>query len=52
MLLKNLSPLFPYLKKYRSAYYWGTLCVLIMNGVWILFPLVLRRAIDDLRTEK
>ena len=49
MLLKNLSPLFPYLKKYRSAYYWGTLCVLIMNGVWILFPLVLRRAIDDLK---
>ena len=50
MLLKNLSPLFPYLKKYRSAYYWGTLCVLIMNGVWILFPLVLRRAIDDLKS--
>src|SRR5258708_18369864 len=49
MWLKNLSPLFPYLKKYRSAYLWGTLCVLIMNGVWILFPLVLRRAIDDLR---
>ena len=50
MLLKNLSTLFPYIKKYRSAYLWGTLCVLIMNGVWILFPLVLRRAIDDLRT--
>jgi ATP-binding cassette subfamily B protein len=48
MLLKNLRPLFPYLKKYRRAYYWGTICVLIMNGVWILFPLVLRRAIDDL----
>jgi ATP-binding cassette subfamily B protein len=50
MWLKNLSPLFPYLKKYRSAYLWGALCVLIMNGVWILFPLVLRRAIDDLST--
>ncbi len=50
MLLKNLSPLFPYLKKYRSAYVWGTLCVLIMNGIWILFPLVLRRAINDLGT--
>ena len=50
MLLKNLSPLFPYLKKYRSAYVWGTICVLLMNGIWILFPLVLRRAIDDLRT--
>src|SRR5690242_14174809 len=50
MWLKNLSPLFPYLKKYRRAYYWGTLCVLIMNGIWILFPLVIRRAIDDLHT--
>jgi ATP-binding cassette subfamily B protein len=50
MLLKNLSPLFPYLKKYRSAYVWGAVCVLLMNGIWILFPLVLRRAIDDLRT--
>ena len=50
MLLKNLSPLFPYLKKYRSAYVWGTICVLLMNGIWILFPLVIRRAIDDLRT--
>src|SRR5712692_6199169 len=50
MLLKNLSPLFPYLRKYRSAYAWGTVCVLLMNGIWILFPLVIRRAIDDLRT--
>src|SRR6266852_3071544 len=50
MLLKNLSPLFPYLKKYRSAYVWGTICVRIMNGVWILFPRVMRRAIDYLRT--
>jgi len=52
MWLKNLSPLFPYLKKYRSAYVWGTLCVLIMNGIWILFPLVLRRAINDLGTRE
>jgi ATP-binding cassette subfamily B protein len=49
MFLKNLRPLFPYLKKYRSAYIWGSVCVLLMNGVWILFPLVIRRAIDDLR---
>src|SRR5579864_432195 len=48
MLLKNLRPLFPYLKKYRAAYIWGGLCVLLMNGTWILFPLVIRRAINDL----
>jgi ATP-binding cassette, subfamily B, multidrug efflux pump len=49
MLLKNLRPLFPYLKKYRSAYIWGGICVLLMNGTWVLFPLIIGRAIDDLR---
>ncbi len=49
MLLPNsLRPLFPYLKKYRRSYVLGGLCVLLNNGIWILFPLVIRRAIDDL----
>src|SRR4051812_38110254 len=48
MLLANLRPLFPYLKKYRSSYLWGALCVFLMNGVWVLFPLVVGRAIDSL----
>ena len=49
MLLPNsLRPLFPYLKKYRGSYIVGGLCVLLNNGIWILFPLVIRRAIDDL----
>jgi len=50
MMLKPLRPLFPYLKKYRWKYFWGTLSVLFNNGVWILFPLVIRRAIDDLKS--
>lgn len=50
MLPKSLRPLLPYLKKYRRSYLVGTVCVFCNNGVWILFPLVLRRAIDDLRT--
>jgi ATP-binding cassette, subfamily B, multidrug efflux pump len=49
MLPKSLRPLFPYLKKYRNSFAVGTICVFCNNGVWILFPLVLRRAIDDLR---
>src|SRR5438477_7397123 len=49
MLPKSLRPLFAYLKKYRYSYIVGTICVFCNNGVWILFPLVLRRAIDDLR---
>ena len=51
MLPKNLRPLFPYLKKYRGSYVVGTICVFINNGVWILFPLVLRHAVDGLRAE-
>src|SRR6266404_2319728 len=50
MLLPKLRPLFPYLKKYRNAYIWGSLCVLLMNATWVLFPLVIGRAIDDLRS--
>ncbi len=48
MVLKNLGPLFPYLKKYRRSYVLGTICVLLTNGIWILFPQVIRRAVDDL----
>jgi len=48
MLPKSLGPLFPYLKKYRKSYFLGTLCVFLNNGIWILFPQVIRRAIDDL----
>src|SRR5271157_1855746 len=48
MLFKNLRPLFPYLRKYRATLWVGALCVLCNNCVWILFPLVIRRAIDDL----
>jgi ATP-binding cassette subfamily B multidrug efflux pump len=49
MLPKSLRPLFPYLRKYRGSYVIGTICVFINNGVWILFPLVLRRAVDGLQ---
>lgn len=50
MLPTSLRPLAPYFRKYRRGYMVGTICVLINNGVWILFPLVLRRAVDDLRS--
>jgi ATP-binding cassette subfamily B multidrug efflux pump len=48
MLPKSLRPLIPYFKKYRRSYVVGTICVFLTNGVWILFPLVMRRAVDDL----
>ena len=49
MLPRSLRPLIPYFKKYRRGYAVGTICVFLMNGIWILFPLVLQRAVDDLR---
>jgi ATP-binding cassette subfamily B protein len=49
-MFKNLRPLFPYLRKYRTTFWIGALCVLCNNMVWILFPLVIRQAIDDLNT--
>ena len=48
MLPKSLRPLLPYLRKYRRSYAVGTVCVFLNNGIWILFPLVIRRAVDDL----
>ena len=48
MVPKSLRPLVPYLKRYRSGLLWGGLCVLFNNGIWILFPQVIRRAVDAL----
>jgi ATP-binding cassette subfamily B protein len=48
MLPKSLAPLFPYLKKYRNSYLVGTICVFLNNGIWILFPQIIRCAVDDL----
>src|SRR5512143_3327326 len=48
MLPKSLRPLFPYLRKYRTGLIWGGVCVLFNNGIWILFPQVIRRAVDSL----
>jgi ATP-binding cassette subfamily B multidrug efflux pump len=47
-MLKQLRPLFPYLKRYRAGLFWGTVSVLMTNGIWILFPQVIRVAVNDL----
>ena len=48
MFPKSLRPLLPYAKRYRWGYILGTVTVLLTNGTWILFPLVLGKAADDL----
>ncbi|ABF40516.1 ABC transporter, ATPase subunit [Candidatus Koribacter versatilis Ellin345] len=47
-MIARLRPLFPYMKKYRGTLLFGAVCVLLNNGVWILFAQVLSRAINDL----
>src|SRR5258708_24423633 len=47
-MFKNLQPLRPYLWKYRRTLVWGALSVLLTNGIWALFPQVVRRAVDAL----
>jgi ATP-binding cassette, subfamily B, multidrug efflux pump len=47
-MLGDLKPLVPYLKRYKRALFWGGVSVVLSNAIWILFPQVLRIAIDDL----
>ncbi len=49
-MFRKLAPLRPYLWKYRRDFFFGALAVLLNNGIWILFPQVIRRAMDDLNT--
>ena len=48
MVPKSLRPLVPYLKRYRRGLLLGGLCVLFNNGIWILFPQVIRKAVNGL----
>ena len=48
-MASRLQPLFPYLKRYRPQMAWGALSVVLSNGAWVLFPLVIERSINDLK---
>jgi len=48
-MLGDLKPLVPYLKRYKRGLFWGGVSVVLSNGIWILLPLVLGRAIDALK---
>ena len=47
-MLADLKPLVPYLKRYRRAFLWGGVSVVLSNAIWILLPQVLRAAVDAL----
>jgi len=48
LMLRELKPLFCYMRRYRWGYLWGTLSCIATNAVWVLFPLVIEKAIDGL----
>jgi ATP-binding cassette subfamily B protein len=45
-MLRELRPLFVYMRRYRWGYLWGSLSCIATNAVWVFFPQVLKRAID------
>ncbi len=47
---KNLKPLYPYLWKYKFTLMVGAVTVVLTNGIWVLFPQVIRQATDALNT--
>jgi ATP-binding cassette subfamily B protein len=47
-LLENLRPLFPYMRRYRRGFLLGGFFAVCSNAIWVLFPEVIRRAIDDM----
>jgi ATP-binding cassette subfamily B protein len=47
-MLNRLRPLFPYLRRYKRNFFWGGVSVVFSNAIWVLFPQILKRAINDL----
>jgi len=48
-MLRELAPLFPYMRRYRWGYLWGSLSVIATNAVAVLAPVVIEKAIDGMR---
>ena len=48
-MLTRLKPLAPYLRRYWSSFAWGGLATLLYNCSKVLIPLIIIRAIDDMR---
>ncbi|MGD0294333.1 MAG: ABC transporter ATP-binding protein [Terracidiphilus sp.] len=47
-MLRDLAPLYKYMRRYRWGYLWGTLSCICTNTIWVLFPQVIRMAIDGI----
>jgi ATP-binding cassette subfamily B protein len=47
-MLRDLAPLFKYMRRYRWGYLWGTLACVATNMIGVQFPRVLGTAIDTI----
>ena len=47
-MFRDLAPLFGYMRRYRWGYLWGTLACISANAIWVLFPQIIQRAIDEM----
>lgn len=47
-MLRDLSPLLAYMRRYRWGYLGGTLACIFANAIWVQFPRVLESAINAL----
>jgi len=47
-MLRDLAPLFSYMRRYRWGYLWGTLSCVCTNAIWVFFPQVIQWAIDGI----
>jgi ATP-binding cassette subfamily B multidrug efflux pump len=47
-MLAKVRPLLPYMRRYSRDFFWGGVSTVLSNAIWILFPQVIRIAIDDL----
>ena len=48
-MLRDLAPLFKYMRRYRWGYLWGTLSCIATNAVAVQFPRVIEKAVDALK---
>ena len=48
-MLRDLAPLFSYMRRYRWGYLWGTLACVCTNAIWVQFPQRPGSAIDELK---
>ncbi|MGA3159653.1 MAG: ABC transporter ATP-binding protein [Terracidiphilus sp.] len=47
-MFRDLAPLYSYMRRYRWGYLWGTLSCICTNSIWVMFPQVIRMAVDGI----